>query len=180
MSNKESKIYGLLAEFSGPDPLVQAAAELDRYGYSRFESYSPFEIEGITKPLHFRPSAVAVIFLICGLLGAAGGYFMQYYASVISYPENIGGRPLQSWPSFIPITFEMGVLGGVLGGIFGMIVLNKLPRYSHPISNVESFRGASSDSFFLCVEAADPRFEREMTAGLLRRIGATDVSEVPL
>jgi hypothetical protein len=104
---------------------------------------------------------------------------MQYYAAVITYPQNIGGRPLLSWPSFVPVTFEMGVLGGVLGGVFGMIVLNRLPRYSHPVSNVERFRAASSDAFFVCVESGDPRFDAAETAAFLRRCGATMVSEVP-
>ena len=174
-----SAIYGLLAEFAGPDELVHGATELRRAGYRRVESYSPFAVEGIPQALHFRPIAVAVIFLICGVLGASGGYFMQWYASVISYPINIGGRPLHSWPSFIPITFEMGVLGGVLGGVFGMLALNRLPRYSHPVSNVERFRAASSDAFFLCVEATDPRFHAGATAELLRGAGATHVTEVP-
>ena len=176
---KDAPIYGLLAEFPGPDQLVPAAKQLHDAGYRRVESYTPFAVEGIPQALHFRPISVAFIFLVMGLLGAAGGYFMQYYASVISYPENIGGRPLQSWPSFIPITFEMGVLGGVLGGIFGMIVLNRLPRYSHPVSNVNRFRAASSDAFFLCIEARDPLFEPQRTADFLRRCGATKVDEVP-
>jgi hypothetical protein len=176
----DEKIYGLLAEFSGPDELVQGAEELSKEGYKRVESYTPFAVEGIPEALHFRPIAVAVVFLVASLLSAAAGYFMQWYASVISYPENIGGRPLHSWPSFIPITFEMGVLGGVLGGVFGMIFLNKLPRYSHPISNLERFRAASSDAFFLCVESTDPRFELETTKTALRRSGAIQVTEVPL
>jgi hypothetical protein len=176
----DEKIFGLLAEFSGPDELVHGAKELAKAGYDRVESYTPFAVEGIPEALHFRPIAVAVIFLVASVLSAAAGYFMQWYASVISYPENIGGRPLHSWPSFIPITFEMGVLGGVLGGVFGMIVLNKLPRYSHPVSNVERFRAASSDAFFLCVEAADPRFELETTKAALQRSGAIHVTEVPL
>jgi hypothetical protein len=175
----DAKIYGLLAEFTGPDPLVHAAKELDKVGYSHVESYTPFAVEGMAEALHFRPWAVAVIFLVAAVLSAAGGYFMQYYASVISYPINVGGRPLHSWPSFIPITFEMGVLGGVGGGVLGMLVLNRLPRYSHPVSNVERFLRASSDAFFLCVKSSDPRFQREMTAGLLRRAGAIQVTEIP-
>jgi hypothetical protein len=175
----EPEIYGVLAEFAGPEELVHGAEELERAGYRQVESYSPFAVEGMAHALNFRPIAVAVIFLICGVLGAVGGYLMQVYASVITYPENIGGRPLQSWPSFIPITFEMGVLGGVLGGIFGMLLLNKLPRYSHPVSNVARFRAASSDAFFLCVEATDPRFQPHRTADLLREVGAIKVTEVP-
>jgi hypothetical protein len=175
----DDKLYGLLAEFSGPDELVRGVQDLNQQGYRRVESYSPFAVEGIPEALHFRPLAVAIIFLVAAIFSAAAGYFMQWYASVISYPENVGGRPLHSWPSFIPITFEMGVLGGVLGGVFGMIFLNKLPRYSHPISNVERFRAASSDAFFLCVEASDPRFRIETTKGTLRRCGAIQVTEVP-
>jgi hypothetical protein len=175
-----SEIYGLLAEFAGPDELVRAAEEVSKAGYSRVETYTPFAVEGVPEALHFRPFAVAVIFLVAALLSAAAGYFMEYYASVISYPENIGGRPLHSWPSFVPITFEMGVLGGVLGGVFGMLLLNRLPRYSHPVSNVERFRAASSDAFFLCVESSDPRFERELTQKMLRHAGAIEVMEVPL
>ena len=175
-----AKIYGLLAEFAGPDELVRGALEVNKAGYSRVETYSPFAVEGIYEALHLRPFAVAVIFLVAALLSAAGGYFMEYYASVISYPENIGGRPLHSWPSFVPIAFEMGVLGGVLGGVFGMLLLNRLPRYSHPVSNVERFRAASSDAFFLCVESSDPRFQRELTNAVLRRAGAIQVTEVPL
>ena len=176
----DEKIYGLLAEFSGPDELVRAAAELDQEGYRRVESYTPYAVEGIPEAFHFRPTSVAVIFLFAAVLSAAAGYFMQYYASVISYPENFGGRPLHSWPSFIPITFEMGVLGGVPGGVLGMLFLNQLPRYSHPVSNVERFRAASSDAFFICVESADPRFACDKTKDDLQRLGAIQVTEVPL
>jgi hypothetical protein len=171
--------YGLLAEFSGPDPLVSAAHALRQEGYRRVESYTPFAVEGMPEALDFRPWAVAAIFLVAAVSSAAAGYLMQVYASVISYPQNIGGRPLDSWPSYIPITFEMGVLGCVLGGVLGMIVLNRLPRYSHPVSNVARFAAASSDAFFLCVEASDPRFELKETGDFLRRCGATLVTEVP-
>ena len=178
--NNEEKIYGLLAEFTGPEELVRGAEEVSKAGYRRVETYTPFAVEGISEALHFRPFAVAVIFLVAALLSAAAGYFMQYYASVISYPENIGGRPLHSWPSFVPITFEMGVLGGVLGGVVGMLLLNRLPRYSHPVANVERFRAASSDAFFLCVESSDPQFDRKRTEEALRLSGAIQVMEVPL
>ena len=176
----DAKIYGLLAEFAGPDELVRGAQQMGAQGYRRVESYTPFAVEGVPEALHFRPIAVAAVFLISAVLSAAAGYFMQWYASVISYPENIGGRPLHSWPAFIPITFEMAVLGGVLGGIFGMMFLNKLPRYSHPVSNVERFGAASRDAFFLCVESSDPRFELEGTREALRRCGAIQIMEVPL
>jgi hypothetical protein len=175
----EATPYGLLAEFDGPKQLIHAAAELNRIGYTRVEAYAPYPVPGLPEALHFRPLAVPVIFLVAAVLSAAGGYFMQYYAAAIAYPLNVGGRPLQSWPSFIPITFEFAVLGGVLCGAFGMILLNRLPRYYHPVSNVERFRLASSDAFFLCVESADPRFEPEIVGGHLHRLGGKNISEVP-
>ena len=171
--------YGILAEFDGPKSLIRAATELNKIGYTRVEAYAPYPVPGLAEALHFKPLAIPVIFLVAGVLSAAGGYFMQYYAAAIAYPLNIGGRPLQSWPSFIPITFEFAVLGGVLCGAFGMILLNRLPKYYHPVSNVERFRAASSDAFFLCVEAADPRFEAEIVRGHLFRLGAKNISEVP-
>ena len=171
-------IYGLLAEFSGPEALLKAVAELRRRGFRRVESYTPYPVDGLAEALHFRPWPVALIFLIAGFSGAAGGFLMQLYASAVSYPENIGGRPLNSWPAFIPVTFEMGILGGVLCGVLGMLLLNRLPRYSHPVSNVERFRAASSDAFFLCVESTDPEFHSDATAFLLRDIGAIAVTEV--
>jgi hypothetical protein len=172
-------LYGLLAEFDGPKALVEAMKQLRESGYRRLEGYSPYPVRGLPEALHFRPTSIPAIFLVAALLGGSAGYFMQWYASVISYPVNIGGRPLHSWPSFIPITFESSILGGVLCGAFGMIVLNKLPRYHHPVSNVERFRAATSDGFFLCVEAADPKFESGPTAELLRSLGAVAVTEIP-
>ena len=171
--------HGLLAEFSGPEPLVRAAKKLHAAGYRRIEGYTPYPVPGLPEAIHFRPVSIPVIFLVAALLSGFAGYLMQWYASVIAYPLNIGGRPLHSWPAFIPITFESAILGGVLGGAFGMIVLNRLPRYHHPISNVERFRAASSDGFFLCIEATDPKFESGPTTDLLRSLEAIAVTEIP-
>ena len=176
---KDDSLYGLLAEFLNPETLVQAAADLHARGYRRIEGYTPYPVPGLAEALHFRPTPVPAIFLSGALLGGSGGYFMQWYASVISYPVNIGGRPLHSWPSFIPITFESTVLGGVLCGALGMILLNRLPRYHHPIFNVERFRAATSDGFFLGVETGDPKFETDQTTALLRELKATGVTEIP-
>lgn len=175
----DERLYGLLAEFSNPDALVKATRAMREVGFARLETYSPFPIEGVPAALGFRPIGIAAIFLVAALTGAVSGFLMQYYAATISYPLNVGGRPLNSWPSFIPITFELGVLGGVVAGALGMILLNHLPRFSHPVFNVERFRAASSNAFFLCIEADDPKFDRVKTVALLREKGASDVIEVP-
>jgi hypothetical protein len=175
----EDRLYGLLAEFPSPESLVTATRAIREAGYARLETYSPFPIEEVPAALGFKPFAVPAIFLVASLCGALGGFVMQYYAGVITYPINVGGRPLNSWPSFVPITFEFGVLGGVVTGALGMFLLNRLPRFSHPVFNVERFRAASSTAFFLGIEAADPQFDREATTALLREKGASEVMEVP-
>lgn len=175
----DAPLYGLLAEFPDPTALVKATRSARAAGYARLETYSPFPIEGVPAALGFKPRAVPVIFLLAALSGALGGFLMQYYAAAITYPLNVGGRPLNSWPSFVPITFELGVLAGVVFGVLGMLLLNRLLRFSHPVFDVERFRAASSDAFFLCVEAGDPRFDRTKTASLLRDWGASGVTEIP-
>ena len=175
----EPPVYGLLAEFEGPKHLLRGVAKMRELGYSRVESFTPYPVDGMGPALGFRPWAVPMIFLVAAVASAAAGYFMQYYAAVVSYPINVGGRPLHSWPSFIPITFESAILGGVLSGALGTILLNRLPRYSHPVSNVERFLAASSDAFFLCVESSDPHFQRKTAADDLRGAGAIEVTEIP-
>ncbi len=172
-------VYGMLAEFEGPTSLVAAAKRLHEEGYRRIEGYTPYPVPGLAEAIHFRPTPIPVIFLAGALLAGSAGYFMQWYAAVVAYPLNIGGRPLHSWPSFIPITFESAILGGVLCGAFGMIALNRLPRYHHPIAEVERFRAATSDGFFLCVKASDPKFDRDLTPDLLRHLQALEVTKIP-
>ena len=179
MKTADSPPYGLLAEFETPAALVRAMAKLRDDGYCRIEGYTPFPVPGSAEALRFRPWGVPAIFLSAAIFGGAAGYFMQWYAAVVSYPLNIGGRPLHSGPSFIPITFESSILAGVLIGALSMLLLNRLPRYHHPVANVERFRAATSDGFFLCVEADDPKFDADRTTALLRDLSALDVTEIP-
>ena len=176
---KFTPIYGLLAEFDTPTELVVAARRAYEEGYRRMDAYSPFPIEELAEAIGMHSDRVPLVVLVGGLLGGLGGYFMQYWINVISYPVNIGGRPFHSWPAFIPVTFEMTILFAGLAGAFGMLALNGLPMPFHPLFNSSRFAFASRDRFFLCIEAADPKFDLVGVRTFLESLNPRSVSEVP-
>jgi hypothetical protein len=171
------RLYGLLAEFTGPDALVDAArAARKRYG--RVDAYAPYSVEGLAQAVGFTRNRVPLVALLGGLAGGAGAYFLQWYTAVIDYPIDAGGRPLHSWPAFVPATFELTVLGAALAIFIGLWVMNGLPRLNHPVFDAPDFDLASRDRFFLCVPAVDPAFDRQDAADFLRSLGPLRVSEV--
>lgn len=172
-------LYGLLAEFEEPAALMQAARAAHQAGYTRMDAYSPFPIEGLPEALGFHRTKMPLLILIGGITGALSGFALQYYCAVISYPINVAGRPLNSWPSWIPVTFELTVLIASLTAVFGLLALCGLPMPYHPLFHVPRFGRATRDGFFLCIEAADPRFERTATRDFLSGLNPREVSEVP-
>jgi len=173
-------LYGLLAEFDGPHSLVEAARRAHADGYRRMDAYTPFPVEELAEAIGFHRTGMPLVMFLGGLAGCVGGYLLQYYCNVLNYPVNVGGRPLNTWPSFIPVTFELTVLISSLAGVFGLLGLCGLPMPYHPLFNVPRFALASRDRFFLCIEATDPRFDeqgtKEFLAGLHPR---GEVMEVP-
>lgn len=172
-------LYGLAAEFDDPTALVQAARAAREAGYTRLDAYSPFPVEGLPEALGFYRTKMPLIILIGGIIGAVGGFALQYYCAAVSYPINVAGRPLNSWPSWIPVTFELTVLIASLTAVFGLLARCGLPMPYHPLFHVPRFSRATRDSFFLCIEAVDPRFERTTTKDFLTGLNPREVSEVP-
>lgn len=171
-------LWGLVAEFKSADALLAAAREVHRRGYTRIEAYSPFPVDGLAEAIGFRRNRIAPITFIGGLIGGVSGYFLQWYSAVIDYPLNIGGRPLHSWPMFIPVTFELTVLGAALAAFFGVIISNRLPDVSYPLFKAPDFDLAMRNRFFLCLRSDDPHFERERAAALLDSFDPIRCSEV--
>ena len=173
-------IYGLIAEFATDAALVDAARRATAEGYRDVDAYAPFSVPGLSEALALRHDRVAPFTLLGGILGGAGIYALQWYTAVIDYPINSGGRPLHSWPAFIPATFECTILGAALAAFLAFLLLSGLPKLRHPIFNAAQFDLATRNRFFLCVEAADPRFEHASTRAFLESLRPLFVSDVPL
>lgn len=178
MKKKEPGIYGVLAEFDNPTEIVAAAHRAYEEGYRKMDAYTPYPIEELSEAIGFHKNSIALVVLIGGIIGGLSGLGLQIFTSAIDYPLNVGGRPLISWPSFVPVTFEMTILLASFGAVLGMLALNGLPMPYHPVFNVPRFELASRTHFFLCIESNDPKFDRERTSEFLRSLGAHEVSDV--
>lgn len=171
--------HGYLVEFASAEGLLDAARYMRAAGYTRLEAYSPFPVEGLAEALGPLRNRVPLLMLLGGLLGGVGTLAMEYYADVIAYPLDIGGRPNASWPAFIPPALEMTVLFAALFGVVGMLWANGLPRLYHPLFNVDRFAAASRDGFFLLVRADDPQYDAVRVTHDLAALAPTWAGEVP-
>jgi hypothetical protein len=173
-----SGIYGLLAEFDDPTALVAAAKRTYAAGYRKIDTFSPYPIEEAWEAIGQHDRRLSLIVLGGGLTGLLTGLGLQEWVHQIAYPINIAGKPLNSWPQFVPVIFELTILFAALSGAIGMIVLNGLPMPYHPVFNVKRFERASRDKFFLLVESADPKFDRMQTLDFLKTLNASEINEV--
>jgi hypothetical protein len=172
------ELHGVMAEFKTPDEVIAAAKKVHAAGYTKVDAYSPFPIEELIEALDLHKSHLPKIVLLGGVFGFLAGWGLEYWASVIEYPMNIGGRPLFSWPAFIIPAYETTILFAAMGAVFGMLALNGLPQPYHPVFGVPGFALASRDKFFICIESRDPKFDREEAKRFLAQAGASVVTEV--
>ena len=175
---KRPAIYGMIAEFDSPEALLAAAHKANAAGYRRMDAFTPMPVEGLAEAVGFHHTVLPLVVLCGGIVGGLTGFFLQYYASVFTFSENVAGKPLNSWPAFIPITFELTILFAALTCVFGMLAMNGLPTPYHPVFNVPSFALATSDKFFLCIKARDPQFDRQKTREFMKSLQALEVAEI--
>ena len=171
-------VYGLMAEFAEPSELVAAAHKARHEGYRCMDAYSPLPIEELHEAIGAHHTRLPFIVLMGGIVGCVGGYGLQWWASAVAYPLNVGGKPFHSWPAFIPVTFECTILVAALSAVFGMLALNGLPQPYHPVFNVPRFALASRNRFFLCIESRDPKFDLNGTRAFLETLSPREVTTV--
>ncbi|MDQ2711872.1 MAG: DUF3341 domain-containing protein [Acidobacteriota bacterium] len=172
-------IHGAMVEFDTPEELLTACERAYAEGFRRMDAYAPLPVEGLAEAIGYKRNNVAFCVLIGGICGAIGGFGLLEWITVVAYPHNVGGRPLNSWPAYIPITFECLILLSALTAVISMLAMNGLPQPYHPVFNVPEFERASVDKFFLCIESSDPKFRAEDTLEFLRSLGGIGVSVVP-
>jgi len=170
--------FGVLAHFAGTKELYHACEKVRDAGYTKWDAHTPFPVHGLEKAMGIKASKVPWIVLVMGLTGAGGGMLLQWWVSVHGYSLVISGKPFFSWPAFVPVTFELGVLFAALGAVFGMLGLNKLPMLYHPLFNSKRFESVADDGFFISIESWDPKFDANVTSDLLRAAGAEHVELV--
>jgi Protein of unknown function (DUF3341) len=173
-------IYGVLAEFDSPEELITACERAYAEGFRRMDAYAPIPVVGLAEAVGYKKNYVANCVLAAGITGVLFGFGLLEWIANVAYPHNVGGRPMNSWPSWIPITFECMILFSALTALFSMLVMNKLPQPYHPLFNVPEFDRSSIDKFFICIEASDPKFRTEQVSEFLRDIGGNEVTIVPV
>jgi hypothetical protein len=176
--HEKPALHGVMGEFDHPQDLIDAIERVREAGYTKIDAYTPYPIEEVWEAIGHHRSPVPFIVLCGGIIGGLSGFFLQYWVAAVEYPLNIGGRPFNSWPAFIPVTFECTILGAVLSAVAGVFILNGLPEPYHPVFNVDRFAHASRDRYFLCIEARDPRFDADGARQLLTELRASEVSDV--
>ena len=178
MTERPPRLTGVLAEFGEEERLLHAARRARAAGYTRMDAYTPYPVEGLAEALGFEKTRVPLLVLVGGILGGLGGYGLQVWLNYWNYPINVGGRPINSIPSWIIVTFELTILGAAVFAVLGMLGLNRLPMPHHPVFSVPEFALATTNRFFLAIEAEDPRFDLGQVREFLQNLGPKGVWDI--
>jgi len=174
----EQKVWGLLAEFDTPQTIYHACENVRDEGYRNWDAHVPFPVHNLEKAMGVPASKVPWIVLGMALFGLMAGFTLQWWTTAVDYPVMVAGKPFVSWPAWVPVTFELTILLGAFGAVFGMLALNRLPTFHHPLFNSERFERATDDKFFIAIEARDPLYDAKKTRKLLQKLGAVNVEEI--
>ncbi len=172
------EVKAIIASFETPGELLHAAEKVRDEGYTRFDCHSPFPIHGMDDAMGLKRSPLGFIVGGMAVLGAAVGLGLQGWVTTVEYPLILSGKALWSWQAYIIITFALFVLFGAFGAVFGMFVLNRIPRWHHPVFYSDRFASVTDDGFFISIEPGDPKFDAENTAAFLTAIGGKDVETI--
>jgi len=172
-------LHGLMAQFNTPEALLEAGRRARAAGYREMDAYAPMPVEGLADAIGFDSKAVSYFVFAGGLAGACGGFGLMWWITVIAFPHMVAGRPLNSWPAYIPITFECMVLVACFAAVISMMALNGLPQPYHPVFNVPRFAFATRDRFFLIIFSSDAKYDPVETRHFLENLEPRSISEVP-
>ncbi|SCY32442.1 DUF3341 domain-containing protein [Microvirga guangxiensis] len=174
-----SSVYGIMAEFENPEALMDSVRAAKRKGFTRIDAFSPFPLSDLAEEMGVRTTIIPWIALVAALVGAGIQYAAQYWMNAVDYPLNVGGRPLNAWPAFIPSTLIVAILWAGAATLLGLLLILRLPRLHHPVFEVHGFKRASEDRFFLCILSSDPLFDDDEVRHFFETLSPKAVREVP-
>jgi len=178
MNMDKNNTYGLLATFEGPADLLHAAEKVRDAGFKKFDCHSPFPIHGMDEAMGLKDSPLGIIASVGSLIFGSGVLGLMWWTSVKAYPLVLSGKELFSYQAFVPITFELCILGAALFTVFGMFALNRLPTFYHPLFNSKKFETFGDDGFLMSIEQADKNFDLNQTKALLESLGGKNIEVI--
>ncbi len=174
-TENQGALAGYVAQFPNPSALIKAARQTREAGFKEFDCYTPFPVHGIDEAVGIKMTRLPYIVLACAATGALTAILLQFFTNAFDYKYIISGKPFFSIPANIPITFELAVLFSAFGALLGMLALNKLPQFYNRLFLIDPFLKATSDGFFLAIEAKDPKFHENDTKEFLASLQPSEV-----